>query len=174
MNKQITVRQELFITLYKKAFPHVARFIQKMGGTLDDTKDIFQDGLLIFYEKTICDKSVVRLDDSAYLTGICKHLWYKKLQTDKRMQHVEQLPEWKTVEEPSTVSENILQLIEQSGKKCLDLLQSFYFEKCSMKEIATLFGFSGERSATAQKYKCLEKIRATIKNKSLIKEDFYE
>lgn len=174
INNHTTTRQELFITLYKKAFPSVARFVQKTGGNLEDTKDIFQDGLLVFYEKAITRGSGVLLDETAYLVGICKHLWYKKLQTDKRMQHVAQLPEWKIENDPPPVSESILQLIEHSGKKCLELLQSFYFEKCSMKEIAQLFGFAGERSATAQKYKCLEKVRATIKNKSLVKEDFYE
>jgi len=43
-----------------------------------------------------------------------------------------------------------------------------------MKDVSEKFGFSGERSATAQKFKCLEKIRSVVKQKSLSKEDFYE
>jgi hypothetical protein len=43
-----------------------------------------------------------------------------------------------------------------------------------MIDIAGRFGFSGERSATVQKFKCLEKVRDTIKSKSLSYEDFVE
>jgi hypothetical protein len=43
-----------------------------------------------------------------------------------------------------------------------------------MVKVAQLFGFSGERSATVQKYKCIEKVRETVKQKALTYEDFLE
>jgi hypothetical protein len=43
-----------------------------------------------------------------------------------------------------------------------------------MKELADLFGYAGERSATVQKYKCIEKVRETVKEQSLAYEDFIE
>jgi hypothetical protein len=43
-----------------------------------------------------------------------------------------------------------------------------------MKQIAGLFGYSGERSVTVQKYKCLEKVRDTIKQNALHYEDFID
>ena len=39
-------REELFISLYKKAFPLVARYVSKMGGSFDEAKDVFQDARL--------------------------------------------------------------------------------------------------------------------------------
>ena len=174
-NPRPLTRQELLITLYEEAFPSVASFIKKMGGNLEDAKDIFQDALIIFYEKVTEQQTVIQVDDRAYLTGICKHLWYKKFRQEKKVFQSQVLPELKrTEEQESILSDRILKLMEHSGKKCMELLQSFYFEKRSMKEIAQLFGFSGERSATAQKFKCLEKLRSTIKDNALNKEDFYE
>ncbi|WP_246230140.1 RNA polymerase sigma factor [Mucilaginibacter humi] len=36
-------RQQLFINLYKKAFPIVAKYVSRMGGSFDEAKDVFQD-----------------------------------------------------------------------------------------------------------------------------------
>jgi len=168
-------RPELFIQLYEEAFPMAAVFIKKMGGNLEDAKDIFQDALLVYYEKVTQEKFVAQVNDKVYLLGICKNLWFKRIQKSKQVKAAQQLPETMVKEEVQPVAmERVLSMVEQSGKKCLELLQSFYFEKCNMKEIAKRFGFAGERSATAQKYKCLEKVRAEIKEKSLMQEDFYE
>jgi DNA-directed RNA polymerase specialized sigma24 family protein len=174
-NCETQTREELFIELYEEVFPKVAVFIKKMGGDLEDTQDVFQDALVIYYEKTRSTDFVIEVNEKAYLIGICKHLWFQKQKSYAQHQYLDDTANssWDQQQEPR-VSSTILQLVERAGKKCLDLLQSFYFEKQSMTEIAKQLNFSNEHSATAQKYKCLEKIRTIIKNRSLQKEDFYE
>ena len=54
----------------------------------------------------------------------------------------------------------------------MELLKSFYYDELPLNDIAETYGFSGVRSATVQKYKCLEKVRETVKEKSLTYEDF--
>src|ERR1700676_1001531 len=71
-------REEFFIQLYKKAFPVVAKYISRMGGSFDEAKDIFQDTLVIYYEKRIAAKLSLNTSDTAYLVGIAKHLWVKR------------------------------------------------------------------------------------------------
>lgn len=168
-------RAEIFAGLYEEAFPKIAVFIQKMGGNLEDTKDIFQDALIIYYERTRSRDLVIQVNEVAYLIGICKHLWLKKQKEHARHQMLDDASciDLKEQQEVN-VSSAILNFVEQAGKKCMELLLSFYYEKRNMKEIAAQFNFSGEHSATAQKYKCLQKIRMIIKNKALEKEDFYE
>jgi predicted DNA-binding protein YlxM (UPF0122 family) len=56
----------------------------------------------------------------------------------------------------------------------MELLRAFYYDKLSMRKIAGQFDFNSERSATVQKYKCLEKVRDIVKEKSLTYEDFLE
>jgi DNA-directed RNA polymerase specialized sigma24 family protein len=168
-------REELFIELYEEVFPKVAVFIKKMGGDLDDTKDVFQDALIIYYEKTKSTDYVIEVNERAYLTGICKYLWFQKQRQGSKYQRLDDAINGGWIQQEEVrVSPAILNFIERAGKKCLDLLQSFYYERRSMTEISEQFKFSNERSATAQKYKCLEKVRAIIKNKSMQKEDFYE
>lgn len=168
-------REELFIKLYEEAFPAAAQFIKKMGGNLDDAKDIFQDTLIIYYEKTRHQDWVMPENEKAYLLGIGRHLWYQKHRKDEKRNQSVLLENIASNEENAPgVSQRVFDLIAKAGKKCLELLQSFYFEKKKMTEIAEHFRFSGERSATAQKYKCLEKVRTEIKRRSLNQEDFYE
>jgi DNA-directed RNA polymerase specialized sigma24 family protein len=170
----IETRQELFITLYQKIFPKVAVFVKQLGGNLDDAKDIFQDALVVYYEKTRNADFELQTNEEAYLTGICKFLWYKKHKLKNRLPETT-IPAGLYLEEETepTVSEKLLQFVERAGKKCMELLRAFYYDKKSMQEIADQFEFSGERSATVQKYKCLEKVRNSIKEKSLTREDFY-
>ena len=46
-------REEFFIRLYKEAFPVVAKYISRRGGSFDEAKDVFHDSLVIYYEKTV-------------------------------------------------------------------------------------------------------------------------
>jgi hypothetical protein len=57
----------------------------------------------------------------------------------------------------------LLASLERTGQKCLELLKAFYYDHLSMDELAARFGFNGRRSATVQKYKCLEKVRENLK-----------
>jgi len=68
----------------------------------------------------------------------------------------------------------LMHYLETAGQKCMEMLKAFYYDNLPVKTIAGLFGFSGERSATVQKYKCMEKVRETIKQRSLTYEDFLE
>src|SRR3569833_2691223 len=81
--KTAAEREKLFIRLYKDVFPSVARYVSKMGGTLDDAKDIFQDALVIWYEKAV---SGMIVNEKAYLAGVAKHLRKKKNQEKKQHQ----------------------------------------------------------------------------------------
>lgn len=174
-NQTSTDTEQLIIRLYKSAFPLVAKYVSKMGGGLDDAKDIFQDALVIYYEKIVAGNlNLKNADDQIYLLGIAKNLWLKKYREGKK-----DLPlsdQFDVADEQNdNLSENKLShYLQTAGKKCMELLSAFYYNKLPMKEIAGLFGFTGERSATVQKYKCLEKVRETVKENALAYEDFVE
>jgi len=164
-------REKLFISLYKSSFPAVARYISKMGGSFDEAKDVFQDALVIYYEKSVAGTIDLKTNENAYLTGIIRHLWFGKHHADASMIPLDGFDV--EIEEDVTPSDHkILSFLETAGRKCMELLKSFYYDQLPLEDAARLFGFSGVRSATVQKYKCLEKVRETIKEKSLTYEDF--
>lgn len=157
--------------LYEDTFPAVAAFVAKMGGSPDDAKDIFHDAMVLFFEKHIIPDN-----PGAYILGIAKHLWIRKYHHDKHRVSLDDVERSITIpdEEPMPVSQRLLRLIEISGKTCLELLQAFYYEKLSPQRIAKTFNYSTAHSATVQKFKCLEKLRNAVKQKSLGYEDFVD
>jgi DNA-directed RNA polymerase specialized sigma24 family protein len=172
-NRDAQGREKLFINLYKSAFPTVARYVSKMGGSFDEAKDIFQDALVIYYEKSVETDFELKTTEKAYLLGIAKHLWFKKHKEISQHLPIEGFDI--ANDEPAQASDHkILNFLQTAGKKCMDLLRSFYYDQLPLAEAAHLFGFSGVRSATVQKYKCLEKVRETVKEKALTYEDFLD
>lgn len=164
-------RQQLFITLYKEVFPKVAVFISQRGGSFQQVKDIFQDALIIFYERS--SGGHVK-KEQAYLLGISRYLWFNNYPEGS---HVSiNTTDWNlpSDEESHPSRKRLLLLLEQAGKKCMDMLKVVYYDKLPMDKLSERFGFTSKRSATVQKYKCMEKIRNKIKEKQLQYEDFFE
>jgi DNA-directed RNA polymerase specialized sigma24 family protein len=173
--RMATDREQLFTQLYRSAFPAVAKFVSRRNGTWQDAKDIFHDALVILYEKIVSDSLAVHLSHEAYLMGIAKHLWIRKFKRDKTS--VALTDDEAAIELPrdhfSLRDENrLLQVLEAAGRKCLEMLRAFYYDNERMDTIARKFGFGSTHSATVQKFKCLEKVRETVKQKSIHYEDF--
>ena len=172
-------REKNFEHLYEEIFPVVADIVSKQGGSFHDAKDIFQDALIIFYEKNVSGELNVRLSDEAYIVGIAKHLWNKKFKSKHRLLSLDSLEKEITLpqdyfEIETTKTNRLLRLLEVAGKKCIELLRSIYYDKLSMNEVSQVHGFSNAHSASVQKYKCIEKIKVIVEQKSLNYEDFRE
>lgn len=157
-----TQMEDPIIQLYRDSFPDVARMIRRKGGTLEEAKDAFHDALLIYMEKEKAGRLRLHSSPKAYLLGIARICWLRARGATVA------LPEAFDAAEPADDDmeerEQSLQAsLIRSGKKCIELLKAFYYDHCSMQDIAARFGFNGTRSATVQKYKCLEKVRNEIK-----------
>ncbi|MEP1096076.1 MAG: sigma-70 family RNA polymerase sigma factor [Cyclobacteriaceae bacterium] len=169
-----TCTRETAITKwYEEVFPLAAAYIQRRGGNLEEAKELFQEAIVLYYEKLMSGDVRHEVEDGAYLMGIVKKRWLKHRKQfggNESLEHIDVTEE--RVQEPLT--QKLLHYLKQSGERCMDLLQSFYYEKLTMKQMADRYGYTSERSATVQKYKCLEKVRDEIKQKSLSYEDFLD
>lgn len=151
-------------SLYRSAFPDCATMIHRMGGTLEQAKDCFHDALLIFLEKQRAGTLRLRSSAKAYVLGTAKICWLRSLDRSTILP----LPEGlegvgqEEVDEEERES-TLLDSLQRTGRKCLELLGAFYYENFSLQDIAARFGFNGRRSATVAKFKCLEKVRHNIK-----------
>jgi RNA polymerase sigma factor (sigma-70 family) len=163
--------------LYESAFPPVARFVSKMSGSFQDAKDIFHDALVIFYERRMHQDFTLNTTAEAYIVGIAKHLWIRKFKQDHKKVSLDALESGISIPQDYYSTPNdavLLQFLERTGQKCMDLLRAFYYENRPMKDLMQALGYRNEHSAAVQKYKCLEKVRDTIKEKSITYEDFIE
>lgn len=147
-----------------------------MGGSFEQARDVFQDALVVYYEKVVTTGMAINTSEKAYLLGIVKNLWYHQFRTESVNEPLSQ-HETDMVQDhtPAEIcSYKVLNFLETAGQKCMDLLKAFYYDKLSLNKISDDFGFSGVRSATVQKYKCLEKMREEVKERKLSYADFTE
>lgn len=172
-------REENFEHLYEEVFPVVADIVSRQGGSFHDAKDIFQDALIIFYEKNVSGALNVKLSEEGYIVGIAKHLWNKKVKSKYKLLSLDSLEKQIRLPEDyfeveTSKTNRLLHLLEVAGKKCIELLRSIYYDKLSMNEVSQIHGFSSAHSASVQKYKCVEKIKVIVEKKSLSYEDLVE
>ncbi|MGV3560646.1 RNA polymerase sigma factor [Larkinella arboricola] len=167
----ITDRGRTLERIYAKTFPMVRHYVKERGGTTEDAKDIFHEAMILFYEKTVQEQLTLTSSVSTYLMGICKNLWRQEL--DKRTR---QLPltesQAETVWEPPTGEEEpaplkLMTFVEQLGDTCKSILVSFYYFGQRLEQIAAQHGYQNIRTATVQKYKCLERLRKAVGHLSI-------
>jgi RNA polymerase sigma factor (sigma-70 family) len=161
-------RERALTQLYRQAFPMVRRLVQRQGGSDQDAQDVFQDALVVFYEQAVDGALVLTAAASTYLVGIARHHWQHELRRRARLPH-ETLPDDSdslVAEEPAAAPEPafaVLDYVERLGAKCRNMLLSFYYFQQPLTQIAEANGYRSVRSATVQKFKCLERLRASVR-----------
>jgi RNA polymerase sigma factor (sigma-70 family) len=164
-------------TIYKQHYNMVQSLVLNNSGYPDDARDIFQEAMIVLYEKVRSGSFELNCQLKTYLYSVCRRLWLKRLNQMQRISpEVESLGETVPVEEELEKHEQRNQdflVMEQSlnnlGEPCRSLLKAYYLGKKNMVEIAGDFGYTNADNAKNQKYKCLmrlKKIFSQIKNKS--------
>jgi DNA-directed RNA polymerase specialized sigma24 family protein len=168
-------REKLFIDLYKKVFPAVAKYVARRGGTFDDAKDVFQDAVAVYYERVLTSADAVQTSPQAYIMGVAKHLWSRRFNEGLKNVPLDgNLVDEIEDAEQTLLFDKLSTLMATAGARCMQLLKAFYYDKLSVKSLMGEFGYHSEHSATVQKYKCLEKLRTEVKQRALHYEDFID
>jgi RNA polymerase sigma factor (sigma-70 family) len=154
-------------TIYKQHYNMVQSLIVNNSGHSDDARDIFQEAMIVLYEKSRSADFTLNCQLKTYLYSVCRRLWLKRL---SQLQQIS--PEVESLEEIVAVEEELEQheqrnldflLMEKSmknlGEPCKSLLEAYYMQKKSMVEIAGSFGYTNADNAKNQKYKCLMRLR---------------
>jgi RNA polymerase sigma factor (sigma-70 family) len=157
--------------IYELYYATVTRWIQKNGGTEPDAADVYQEAMVILYEKAQIEDFRLSCKVGTYLFAVSKNLWYKKLQNQRRQpDSLDSLDfdgkaNWAYEDDVRAHNEReahynqLNQALEQLGEPCRSLLKAFYQHDKSMQDIASEFGYTNSDNAKTQKYKCLTRLR---------------
>jgi len=154
-------------TIYKLYFKMVQSLVLSNNGNGDDDKDIFQEGMVVLYEKSCSPDFSLNCQIKTYLYSVCRRLWLKRLQQMNRFPNVLDLAvETVSVDEDLDVHEkknqeivDLEKSINSLGEPCKGILEAYYVEKKNMQEIAQSFGYTNPDNAKNQKYKCLMRLK---------------
>lgn len=144
--------------LYKKYYRMMVRLIVKNSGTENDAQDIYQDAIIVFWEKVTSGNLVLTSKISTYLYSICNNLWKKELARRRRLSSEEAD---KPVEMDVTRDERIGSIhkcINKLSDTCQKVLKLYYFDNMSMSDIAEKLNFSNADTAKTKKYKCKKEL----------------
>lgn len=165
-----------FLYLYQQHQAQILRMVQKNSGSESDALDIFQEGLLALWTNISQGKFLLRENTriSSYLHTLCRNIWISKLRKRKVMYSIDDNPALEIAAETTDMEEHYghIKQLERHFKNlsnaCQRLLQLFYYQKASLKEIAETLDLT-EKTAKNNKYRCMQKLRAnyTQENKSL-------
>lgn len=158
--------------LYRRYFPMVLHLIISNSGSEDEAKDIFQEALVVLYEKVSEGSLELNCQVKTYLYSVSRRLWLKQLTRKGRYSLFD--TERDLIDaEPTVTLENDLtehelrdvqfDVMEESlgklGEPCRTLIEDFYIRHLSMQEITEKFGYTNPDNAKTQKYKCLQRLK---------------
>ena len=154
-------------SIYRENYSTIQTFVLNNNGSVDDARDIFQEAMIVLYQKAGMDSFTLNCQIKTYLYSICRRLWLKRLQQlGKFSTHIENLEDTIPVEEDIDDHEKInddFNLMEQAmskiGEPCKSLLDAYYLQKRNMQELAVEFGYTNADNAKTQKYKCLVRLK---------------
>ncbi|HNU89317.1 MAG TPA: sigma-70 family RNA polymerase sigma factor [Ferruginibacter sp.] len=159
--------RDVIEAIYRDNYPMVQAFILNNSGNSDEARDIFQETMIVLYEKATLEGFELNCQLKTYIYSVCRRLWLKRLQ---QMQRYSSLVE--NVEDSVPVEEDIEQhekhnagflmmeaAMNKIGEPCKSLLEAYYIQKKNMQEIAGEFGYTNADNAKTQKYKCLLRLK---------------
>lgn len=154
-------------TIYRQHYNMVQSMILSNSGYPEDARDIFQEAMIVLYEKARSGSFELNSQLKTYLYSVCRRLWLKRLNQAQRV-----FPEVEGLEEKIPVDEDLerheqrnrdFAAMEQAmnclGEPCKSLLEAYYLGSKSMTEIAGDFGYTNADNAKNQKYKCLMRLK---------------
>jgi RNA polymerase sigma factor (sigma-70 family) len=158
--------------VYKQHYKIISAWIQQNGGTANDAADIFQEAMVVLYEKAQQEDFRLTCKIGTYLFAVSKHIWYKKAQKLQKQPillpdnaGLDEGADWayeddvKVHQEREAHYEQLNMALDQLGEPCRSLIKAFYHQDKSMQEIAADFGYTNPDNAKTQKYKCLNRLR---------------
>lgn len=103
--------------IYKSSFPSILYLILANNGTEDEAKDIFQEAVMVLYDKVLQHDFILRSKISTFLYAVCRRLWLKQLRKRDRTVNIVEQENFEVVE----VEEDIVNHEEKEleFKKCI-------------------------------------------------------
>lgn len=163
---------EALAQLYRRYFPMVLHFVSGNSGSEDEAKDIYQETLIVLYEKVRSGSFELHCLLKTYIYSVSRRLWLKQLAYKNRfvVNDIEnQVTDSAAIgqmsddltdhEERDRQFELMADSLDRLGEPCRTLLEDFYIRHLSMQDITEKFGYTNADNAKTQKYKCLMRLK---------------
>jgi len=145
---------------YEENFHYIRSYILKNSGEDKDAEDIFQDALIVIYQKLRLNALDINVSIRTYFYAICKNKWKSRLRKQKKI-----IIDNEALVINEEIEASIAEEIENKEREhvyrkyflalsgtCREVLQ-LVFAGNNMKEIASITGYS-EGYTRKKKFEC--------------------
>ncbi|MFM7022134.1 MAG: RNA polymerase sigma factor [Flavobacteriales bacterium] len=163
-NKDDRALKHLYVTHYNM----VRHFIISNNGSEDDAKDIYQEGVMVFYDKVHSGNLELSCQIKTFLYAVCRRQWLKKLVQQSRfigkIEESETLADISdddvfTIDEKEKDIKKMQVAMGKLGEPCTTIISDFYLHNASMQDICEKMGYTNADNVKNQKYKCLVRLK---------------
>lgn len=160
--------------VYAAYYDYVSNYIMKNSGSENDAKDVFQDSIIVMYEKIQQDDFELTCALKTYLYSISKNIWLNRLR--KKSKNIPLENDYEEVDVDANALESMEQdelnkyyhqLLQKVDKESQKIIRLYYYEKKRMKEIAKIMGYANEQVAKNKKARSIKKLRALLSESHL-------
>lgn len=160
--------------IYKLYYPAIARMILSNSGSEEEAKDIFQEAVMVLYNKVIQKEFELKSKLSTFLYAVSRRLWLKQLSRRGSVVNTSDISDFEDIlhieddlekhQEIEAKYDQMNAALQELGEPCKTLIKDFYIKNFSMKEIQEKFGYTNTDNAKTQKYKCLQRLKKIFFN----------
>lgn len=162
---------EMLNYLYKKHFQEVKHYIISNNGTEAEALDIFQDSLLLLYNKLHIQHVQLSCSPGTYLYSIAKNLWFRELRRRRVRNEINEMPlnladtsvEYNALAEEAERLHIFKIHYEELGDECKQLMQ-LIMDGHSLENITNIIHYSSVQYTKNRRSKCKERLWKSIRN----------
>lgn len=159
--------------LYKKHYRMMFNIVLKNNGTEEEAKDVYQEALVVFWQKASSGQLTLTSKISTYLYSICLNQWRKELDRKSRLSREEVDGEAFQGYDEKENARIVTECINELGDTCRNILTYYYFDGLNMTEIAKRLNFANTDTAKTKKYKCKKKLDSLVQER-YSRTDFFD
>ncbi len=155
--------------IYTYYYDDIRKLILLNNGTLEDTKDTFQEALFVIYQKITLDGLTLKCHFKTYLYSVCRFIWLRELEgRHASAGTTEGLPDLNPsqftigamAEAGMEIFTKHFNELSEICKKVLDM----YFRDVSLEEIRLVMGYKNLQIAKDKCYRCKKTLYTRIYN----------
>ena len=150
--------------IYQKYYRMMTKMVINNSGTEEEARDVYQDALIVFWQKATSGNLVLTSKISTFIYSVCQNLWRKELERKKKLSNEEKDSAEIMDQESEERQKIIASCLDQLDDTCKKVLMYYYFDDMSMQDIAEKLGFANTDTAKTKKYKCKLKLDELVKS----------
>ena len=159
--------------VYDKCKAKALGFLRTNGANSDKVQDIFQEAIIVFYQKAREGKFELTSSIQVYVNSICRNMFLNSIRSKKVLvydndflfdENIKDNSESYDDEKEVRITKIEAELLKMKamGGKCYDLLYAFFYENKSIDEMTIQFNYTTAVNTRHQKARCQKRLKEMV------------